>query len=182
MLKKILYVLMVVVIVAGGVYSFQKVGFARKTAMFFQVWLGDGAAMGPGGGHQMGGQPGQGGMPGGGQPGQGGSQQAGMPVQSGDQQAGMPGQAQQGAGQAQPEGATGQVSSEGRGTPPAMGSGQPGMQEGGNRGNGPPGGMKGGPGGGYLSLRNVWQYTFIFAFFTLIAQVLDGRSRRSRKK
>jgi len=181
MLKKILYVLMVVVIVAGAVYSFQKVGFARKTAMFFQAWLGDGAAMGPGGGHQMGGQPGQGGTQQGQMPGQGGTQQA-MPGQGGTQQA-MPGQAQQsGSEQAQPEGTAGQVSAEGRGTPPA-GGGQSGMQEGGNRGNGPPGGMKGGPGGGYVSLRNVWQYAFIFAFFTLIAQVLDGAVRkRSRKK
>jgi hypothetical protein len=51
MLKRILYWVMVIVIVGGAVYSYNKLGFGRKTAMLFQVAFGDAANMGgPGGG------------------------------------------------------------------------------------------------------------------------------------
>jgi hypothetical protein len=50
MIKKILYGVMVVIIVGGAVYSYSKVEFGKKTAMLFQIVLGDANSMGgPGG-------------------------------------------------------------------------------------------------------------------------------------
>jgi hypothetical protein len=59
MLKRILYWVMVVVIVVGSVYSYNKLGFGRKTAMLFQVAFGDAANMGGPGGARPEGRPGQ---------------------------------------------------------------------------------------------------------------------------
>jgi hypothetical protein len=97
MIKKIFYWVMIVVIVGGAVYSYNKVDFGRKTAMLFQMAFGDatsmagpgggppGGARGPGGDHgqpPQGGQQAQGGVEGqnrGFQP--GGGEQAGRPPQ-----------------------------------------------------------------------------------------------------
>lgn len=55
MLKKVLYSILFIVLAAGAVYSYQKVDFGRKTAMFFQVAFGSGPEMGRGpGGPPMG--------------------------------------------------------------------------------------------------------------------------------
>jgi hypothetical protein len=57
MIKKILYWVIVVVVVGGAVYSYNKVGFGRKTAMLFQVAFGDANSMGgPGGAPPAGGR------------------------------------------------------------------------------------------------------------------------------
>jgi hypothetical protein len=76
MIKKILYWIMVIAIVVGAVYSYQKVGFGRKIAMLYQLTSGD--MTGPGGGRPPmgGGQPGMGPEGGQGQvsPGQSGAQ------------------------------------------------------------------------------------------------------------
>ena len=50
MLKRIFYVLIIAAITAGAYYSYQGVGFARKTTFFFQVMSGTNqAATGHGG-------------------------------------------------------------------------------------------------------------------------------------
>lgn len=57
MIKKILYWIIVVVIVVGAVYSYNKVGFGRKSAMLFQMAFGDANGMaGPGGAPPIGGR------------------------------------------------------------------------------------------------------------------------------
>jgi hypothetical protein len=100
MIKKALYWIIVVVIVGGAVYSYQKVGFGRKTAMLFQTAFGDANSMGgPGGGPPGGGRgpemnqgqaPGQGGELQGGQQAQGGAENQGRGFQPGGEQGGRP--------------------------------------------------------------------------------------------
>jgi hypothetical protein len=152
MIKKILYWIIVVVIVAGAVYSYNKVGFGRSTAMLFQVVFGDSSSMGG---------------PGGGRPPMGanmqGAQPPGMPPEGGLRQ-----------GQSGESGF--------RGGPPIQGNmeGQrPNFQPGGEGGQRPQGDMRpgGGP-GGIISLRNVIPYTFIFAFFVLITGIIDRTIRK----
>jgi hypothetical protein len=148
MIKKILYWIIVVVIVAGAVYSYSNVGFGRKTAMLFQIVFSDPSSMAnSGGGPPMGGRgpgmgpgesTGQGGAPG------GGGFQGGLPAQAsaGGQSRGF-----------QPGGESG-------GRPPqGMGPGR-------------------GPGGQIISVRNVIPYAFIFSFFVLITCVIEKSVRR----
>jgi len=106
MIKKILYWVMVVVIVVGAVYSYNKVGFGRNTAMLFQTAFGDATSMGgPGGGPAGGGQaPGvrpEGG-PGQASSGEGGSQ--GRPAMEGAGEQQRPNFQPGGAGGARPQG------------------------------------------------------------------------------
>jgi len=55
MMKKILYSVLFIALAVGTVYSWQKLDFNRKTAMFFQVVFGDETSMGgPGGRPPMG--------------------------------------------------------------------------------------------------------------------------------
>jgi len=155
MIKKILYCLMVLIIVVGAEYSYSKVGFARKTAMMFQVVFGDASTMGPGGRPPMGANIKEGQIPGtppGGArgqfpPGDVGRQGTPQGIEQGDQGGQTPGF--QGG--------------ERGGTPPKGGI---------NRAGGP-----GGP-GGVISLTEVILYTFIFAFFVLITCIIDGAIKR----
>jgi hypothetical protein len=143
MIKKILYWIIVVVIVGGAVYSYNKVGFGRKTAMLFQVAFGDANSMGgPGGGPPMGGR-GPGVRPEG-APGQGGASRGGEFQGSPPSQGGAEGQ--------------------NRGSQPP--GGQPGERP-------RQGMEGGGPGGSMISVRNVIPYAFIFAFFVLITCVIE---------
>jgi hypothetical protein len=69
-----------------------------------------------------------------------------------------------------------------QGGPPAQGGAQgqgPGFQPGSESSGRPPQGVGrgGGPGGSLISVRNVIQYTFIFAFFVLITSVIDKSLR-----
>jgi len=152
MIRKISYWIMVVVIVGGAVYSYSKVDFGRRTAMLFQMVLGDSNSMaGPGGGPQGGGRgpgmnPGQ-------PPGQNGAQGNG---------------GSQGGPQVQ-----GGAENQARGF-------QPGSEQGGRPPQGM--GKGGGPGGGIISVRNVIPYTFIFAFFVLITCVIEKSINGFRMK
>jgi hypothetical protein len=155
MIKKILYWIMVVVIVAGAVYSYQKVGFGRKIAMLYQVTSGNMAG------------------PGGGPPGRG--QQLGTSPEGGFQrQPPMQGGAEGQSPNFQPGGEGGQ-----RGNFPPGGEGgqRPNFQPGGRQG-GPPQGM--GQGGSWyrMSVRNILPYTFILAFFVLITCVIEKTIKR----
>jgi len=174
MIKKILYWLMVVVIVIGAVYSYNKVDFARKTAMLFQTAFGDAGTMGG----PAGGRPAMGGGQGQFQPGEGGSQ---VPPQMGQNMQGE----QMPSGQS---GAQGQTQMQGRGAGQfpdfqqgGEGSQRSNLQPGGRQG-GPPGGMGQGP-GGRISVREVIRYSFIFAFFVLLTYVIEKSIKRfSRSK
>lgn len=189
MIKKILYWLMVLVIVVGAVYSYNKVGFARKTAMVFQTIFGEDGAMGPGGRPPMGRnmQEGQGpGMPPDGergqfQPGEGGRQGAPQVMEQNTQGGQAPGITPEGVqGQYQQvEGASQGIPQTGQ----SMQGGQAPVFQGGERGRmAPQGGMNraGGPvgPGGVISLREVIPYTFIFAFFVLITCMIEGTVKR----
>lgn len=152
MIKKILYWIIVVLIVGGAVYSYNKVGFGRKTAMLFQTAFGDPSSMGgPGGGRPMDGR-GPGVRP------EGASGQGGAP--GGGEFKGSP--PAQGGGEGQ-----------NRGSQP------PGGQSGGRPSQGPGGG---GPGGSIISVRNVIPYTFILAFFVLITCVIEKSISAFRMK
>jgi hypothetical protein len=107
MIKKILYWIMVVVIVGGAVYSYQKVNFGRGLGMLYQLASGNASSMGGpgggsppnGGGQQPGGGPGgtQGGTQK--QPPMGQNVQGGRPdFQQGGRQGGPPGGNGQGPG------------------------------------------------------------------------------------
>jgi hypothetical protein len=154
MIKKILYWIIVVAIVCGAVYSYNKVGFGRKTAMLFQVAFGDANSMGgPGGGQQMGGRG------------------PGMRPEGAPSQGGAPG----GEGFQRTPPAQGGIEGKSRGSQP------PGGDSGGRPPQGPGGG---GPGGSIISIRNVIPYAFIFAFFVLITCVIEGSIKafgRNRK-
>jgi hypothetical protein len=164
MIKKILYWIMVVVIVAGAVYSYQKVGFGRKIAMLYQVTSGNMA--GPGG------PPGRGQAPGVGS--EGGHGQGTSVEGSFQRQPPMQGSADGTSPNFQPAGEGGQ-----RGNFPPGGEGgqRPNFQPGGRQGA-PPQGM--GPGGSWyrMSVRNIIPYTFILAFFVLITCVIEKTTKR----
>jgi hypothetical protein len=152
MIKKILYWIMVVVIVAGAVYSYNKVGFGRSTAMMFQVVFGDAGSMGG---------------PGGGRPPMG-------PDMRGGQATGAPPEGVLSQGQSGERGF--------QGGPPLQGNMEgrrPNFQPGGEGGQRPQGDMRpGGAPGGIISLRNVIPYTFIFAFFVMLTYVVERTIRK----
>jgi hypothetical protein len=160
MIKKILYSLMVVIIVVGAVYSYNKVNFGRNTAMLFQVLFGDASSMGPGGRPPMDGNRGEG---------------------SAMRPEGGPGWGSSGEGafqRKQPQGNT-------EGQRPDFPQGgerrqMPAFQPGGEGGQRPQGNMRrgGGP-GGIISLKNVIPYAFIFSFFVLITCRIEGFVRRA---
>lgn len=204
MIKKILYWIMVVVMVAGAVYSYQRVGFGRKLAMLYQLATGNTAMVGPGGappgGGQMGNRPVVG-PPGMGPGGEQGQMQTGemryQPPQMGENLQGgqmpdMPSEGGQGQAPNGQSGSQGQIpmrgSSEGQllnFQPGGEGGPRSNFQPGDRRG-GSPGGMRPGFGGGgwyKISVRNILPYTFILAFFALITFVIEDCIKRfSRSK
>lgn len=160
MLKKILYTVLFIVLAGGAFYSWQKVDFSRKTAMFFQVVFGGENSMGGSGGRPPMGENRGGDMSRPESP----DGQAARP----DFQGGVPSESSEMA-----EGGE-------RGAPPDFGRGE-------NSGNRPPG--NGGPGGhgapgGNISLENVAKFTIIMAFFVMLTRLLDQavqRMKRSRQ-
>jgi hypothetical protein len=152
MIKKILYWMMIVVIVGGGVYSYKQVDFGRKTAMLFQMMFGGANSMaGPGGGPQGGGR-----GPGG--------EQGQPPRQSGDSGSGGIQGGPQVPGSAANQGRGFQPGGDSSGRPPqGMGKG-------------------GGPGGGIISVRNVIPYAFIFSFFVMVACIIEKSLKRFQLK
>jgi hypothetical protein len=199
--KIILYWIMVLAIVTGGVYYYKQIQFGRKIAILYQLATGN-TTMGPGG--SPGGAP-----PGGMGPGgermmpPGGQQQEGMQgqqTQMGQNIQGVQGQSlvqsntQAGQPAINSEGAQDQQTQPGQagGQPPQMGQNMQGdrgdFQKGGRQG-GPPGGKgPSGPQGSWytMNLRTIWPYTFILAFCILITCVIDkaikgsGRSKKMR--
>jgi hypothetical protein len=163
MLKKLLYTILFIALAAGSVYAYQKVGFTRKTAMFFQVVLGNETAMGQGhGGPQMGDN-------------RGGEmanfQPPGGQTSSTDTQgsfSGPPSMAEGGENAAPAHMQQGQA-------PPS-----------GSDGNGRPGGHGGS--GGNISLSNVGLYTVIMSFMVMLTFFMDNwvrnftRIRKNRIK
>jgi hypothetical protein len=159
MLKKILYTILFIALAWGTVYSWQKVDFSRKTAMFFQVVFGDENAMGgPGGRPPMGEN-------------RGGDMS--RPEPSNDQEPGPNSQEGRSGPPAMAEGGE-------RGMPPEFGQrGNPGAGPPGNGGPGSPGGP-----GGNISLGNVAKYTVIMAFVVMLARLLEQmvlKLKRSRQ-
>jgi hypothetical protein len=157
MLKKSLLTVLFIALAVGAVYSWQKVDFNRKTAMFFQVVFGGENAMGGPGGRPPMEENGRGDMS--------------RPEMPGGQTAGSD-------SQGTPSGPPEMMAGGERGAPPNFGQGgQPGAR--------PEGGGPGGPGGpgGYIQLRNVVKYTVIMAFATMLTYLLDRfRIRRSRSR
>jgi hypothetical protein len=158
---------MVIIIVAGAVYSYQKVEFGRKLSMVYQLAAGN--MNGPGGAPPGGGQP-PGNRPEGGQ-GRGPGSEGGF-----EGQPSMQGRAEGQAPNMQPRGEGGERG----GFPPGGEAGQRPQGEM-NRAGGP-----GGPPGTSwykVSVRNVLPYTFILAFFALITCIIEGSIKRfSRSK
>ena len=149
MLKKLLYTILFIALAAGTVYAYQKVGFTRKTAMFFQVILGDETAMGQGhGGPQMGDN--RGGEMANFQP--PGGQASGTDPQVSF--SGPPSMAEGGANSAPANMQQGQG--------PPSGSG----------GNGRPGGHD--ESGANISLSNVGLFTVIMAFVVMLTCFMDN--------
>ncbi len=157
MLKKILTAVLFIALAAGTVYSWQRVDFSRKTAMFFQVVFGDQTSMGgPGGRPPMGEN-------------RGGDMSRQQPPNGWQQ-----GRGSQGA----PSAALSPRVGDENGNAPDFGQRQPGGR--------PPGGGGPGRGpGGNVSLGNVAKYTVIMAFFVMFTCLLDrslrklSRSRRT---
>ena len=160
MLKKILYSVLVVVIVVGAAYSYKKVDFGRKTAIFFERNFGDGGAMGrsPGSPDGM------------------------MRKSRPGRERGLRPPNMEGSPARPPMEGTGEEASGRPGLPP-------GSQPGGEgdfrraRGKGKPPGGGGARGnmsmwrdprtGEIISVREVIPYSFILAFFVMITRFLD---------
>jgi hypothetical protein len=157
MLKKIFITVLFIALAVGCVYSWQKVDFNRKTAMFFQMTFGGENSMGaPGGTPPMGENQG-GDMS---HPGPPNGQEQGRDSQGGP--SGPPQMSEGGERGAPPDFAN-------RGNAEARPAG--------------PGGPGGGP-GGYVSLDKVAMYTVIMAFFVMLTRMLDQmvlKTKRSRR-
>ena len=163
MLKKLLYTVLFVVLASGAVYSWQKVDFNRKTAMFFQVVFGGENSMGGPGGRPPRGD-----------------------IRRGDMSHPQPwsGQAMGAESQAAQSGLPQMMGKGGDrwGIPSDFKRrGHPGerfARHGGPRGGGEP--------GGYVSLGKVAKYTIIMAFITMLTILVDrgvrgiSRSRKAR--
>lgn len=157
MLKKILYTVLFIVLAAGAFYSWQKVDFNRKTAMFFQVVFGGENSMGgPGGRPPMGEN-------------RGGDMSRPEPPAGQASGPGFQGGSPSGPSEMAEGGERGASSDFGRGENP------------GNRpaGNGGPGGH--GAPGGNISLGNVAKFTVIMAFFVMLTRLLDRLVHRMKQ-
>ena len=157
MLRKSLYSILFVLLAVGAFYSYQKVDFSRKTAMFFHVVFGSENAMGRGPGYPPMSE-----------------NKGGESDRSGRLDGQGPGAIFQGGRSGHPPMGEGVE----RGAPPHFG------REGG-RGFGPHKGGRGGRGtGSVISLGNVALYAVIMAFVVMIVRLLDWfvfRSRRTAK-